>query len=93
MPNKRIERYRLPILRDGERVWVEIEEFDTSLGIVDWEQGEYFEAIGRDYLASGKGNTRKVGAATCYLFEAADLPAFGVAWMERSFGTPPDALR
>ena len=93
VPDKRIARYRLPVLRNGERVWVDIEEFDTSLGIVDWEQGDYLERIGRDYLAAGKGNTGKVGAATCYLFEAADLTAFGVAWMERSFGTPADALR
>ena len=85
VPNKRVARYRLPILRDGERVWVEIEEFDTSLGIVDWEEGDYFELIARDYLAVGRSNSGKVGAATCHLFDAADLTAFGVAWMERNF--------
>lgn len=34
VPNKRIVHYKLPILRDGKRVWVEIEEFDTCGGIL-----------------------------------------------------------
>jgi len=84
VPNKRIARYRMPIRRDGRRLWVEIEEFDTACGIVDWEGGDYFEAIARDYLVSGKGRSGSVGAAPSYLFDAADIVEFAVQWMERS---------
>jgi len=85
IPCKWIVRYKMPVLRDGERVWVEIEEFDTARGIVDWEGGDYFEAIARGYLASGKGRSGKVGAAQSYLFAAADLAKFAIQWMERTF--------
>lgn len=90
VPNKRIARYKMPILRDGQRVWVEIEDFDTSQGIVDWEGGDYFGVIAREYLASGRGRSGKVGAAKSYLFDAAGLVDFGVRWMERTFGSPAD---
>lgn len=86
VPNKRIARYQAPLLQDGERVWVEIEEYDTGSGIVDWEGGDYFPAIARAYLESGCGRRGKVGAADSYLFDAADLHAFAVEWMERVLG-------
>lgn len=86
VPNKRIARYKMPILRDGQRVWADFEEFDTSRGIVDWEGEDYFITIARAFLASGQGRTGLVGAAPSYLFDAAALVRFGVAWMERSFG-------
>ena len=84
VPNKRIDRYRMPIIRDGKRVWVEIEEFDTTRGIVDWPE-DYFETIAKEYLASGKGRSGKVGGAQSYLFDGAELTAFGVKWMEEHF--------
>jgi aminoglycoside 3-N-acetyltransferase len=86
VPNKRIARYQMPILRDGQRVWADFEEFDTSLGIVDWEGEDYFITIAREFLASGQGNTGTVGAAQSHLFDAAALVRFGVEWMERNFG-------
>lgn len=89
VPNKRIVRYKMPILRDGQRVWVEIEEFDTSRGIVvDAEEDaeEYFETIAREYISSGKGCSGKIGAAQSYLFDAADLVEFAIEWLESAFG-------
>ncbi|MCR4404623.1 MAG: hypothetical protein NUW06_05010 [Candidatus Acetothermia bacterium] len=53
--------------------WVEIEYIDTTRGALEWEGGNYFEAIAREYLAPGKGHMGKVGAAESYLFDAADL--------------------
>lgn len=85
VPNKRVVRYKLPVLREGRRVWVEVEEFDTSLGIVDWED-DYFIAIATEYLATGRGTSGRVGSAPSHLFDAADLRDFGVAWIERTFG-------
>ena len=85
VPNKRTVRYPVPLLRDGQRVWVEVEEFDTARGIVDWEGGNYFTAVAQDFLAAGGGRTGTVGAARSYLFDAAALHAFAVRWMERTF--------
>ncbi len=90
VPDKRVARYALPVLRDGERVWVEIEEFDTSRGIRDWPGGDYFAEIAREFLARGGGRRGRVGAATAYLFPAAPLVAFAVRWMERAFGADGD---
>ncbi len=86
VPDKRVVRYRMPVLGEGQRHWVDVEEFDTSDGIRDWGGGDYFEAIVEAYLAAGHGRTGLVGAARSYLFDAQDLTAFGVAWMEREFG-------
>jgi aminoglycoside 3-N-acetyltransferase len=86
VPEKRVVRYRMPVLVDGLRRWLEVEEFDTGEGIRDWAGGDYFDAIVRDYLASGRGRTGLVGSARSYLFQAQELSAFGVAWMEREFG-------
>lgn len=89
VPNKRIVRYKMPVLRDVQRVWVEIQEFDTSRGIVvDAEEDaeEYFERIAREYISSCKGCSGKVGAAQSYLFDAADLVKFAIKWLENTFG-------
>ena len=83
IPEKRVDRYAMPILRDGRRVWVEIEEYDTTDGIADFGEEDYFAAIGCDYLAAGHGRSGLVGGAAAHLLPAADLVRFGVAWMER----------
>lgn len=85
VPNRRVVRYPAPIVRQGRRTWVEIEEFDTASGIVDWE-GDYFETIVGEYLTTGRARSGKVGAAPSHLFDAADLHRYAVAWMEGSFG-------
>ncbi len=85
VPHKRIVRFRVPLLRDGRRVWAEIEEFDTSEGIRDWPDGDYFAAIARDYLASGHGRRGMIGAAQASMFDAVTLHAFAVQWLEREF--------
>ena len=88
-PSKRTVSYRQPILVEGLKTWVEVEEYDTSNGIKDWADGDYFVAIVEGYLAAGHGRIGTVGAARSYLFNARDLTAFAVAWMERTFGVTP----
>jgi aminoglycoside 3-N-acetyltransferase len=85
VPNKRTTKYKVPLLQHGKRVWFEVEEYDTSQGIVDWEGGDYFPAIAQAFLDSGHGCTGLVGAARSHLFDAAELHAFAVQWMERTF--------
>jgi aminoglycoside 3-N-acetyltransferase len=85
VPNKRVLKYRMPALREGNRVWVDIEEYDTRWGIVDWPGEDYNELIVQEYLLSGKGESRKIGSAWSYLFDANDLVNFAVQWMDRNF--------
>jgi aminoglycoside 3-N-acetyltransferase len=82
MPGKRIVRYRRKLLRDGAPAWVEIEEFDTSLGAVDGLPDEYIEHIAEEYLANGNGTRGLVGAAESVLLDAAGLHRFAVCWLE-----------
>jgi len=82
MRHKRVIRYSCPILRMGERVWVEIEDYDTGE-----PHGDYtFDGIAREYLAQGKGQQGTIGHAPSFLFDAADLSAFAIAWLEERFG-------
>jgi len=85
VPNKRIVHYKMPILSEGQRTWVEIEEFDTCGGVLPGAK-EYFQNIPREYLSSGNGHSGKVGAAQSYLFEAADFVEYAKQWLEKSFG-------
>lgn len=85
IPNKRTVRYKVPLLQDGERVWVEVEEYDTGQGVVDWEGGDYFPAIVREFLEAGNGRSGIVGAARSYLLDAAALHRFALEWLERTF--------
>jgi len=90
VPDKPVYRYRMPVLREGERVWVDIEEFDTER-LIGGGSGvgsgkDYFERIPRDFLASGRGIEGRVGAARSYLFDAAQFNAFAIEWLERASG-------
>jgi aminoglycoside 3-N-acetyltransferase len=84
---KRIVLTPVPILKDGQRTWIEIEEFDTGAGIVDWEV-DYFAVIVNEYLAAGRARSGMVGAARAHLFDALDLHGYAVDWMERTFANP-----
>jgi aminoglycoside 3-N-acetyltransferase len=85
VPNKRIVHYKMPVFCDGRKVWVEVEEFDTCGGILPNAE-EYFQTIPREYIASGKGASGKVGNAQSYLFDADDLVKFAIQWLERKYG-------
>jgi len=85
VPSKRIIRYQVPVLLNGKRVRIEIEDFSTARGIAGNAE-EYFQTIVREYLSSGKGHSAKVGAAQSYLFDAPDLARFAIEWLEKSFG-------
>lgn len=83
LPDKRVVEYRIPVLRDGERVWVECREYDTGTPPVPWEgEGDYFEIIARQALADGRGVAGPLGHGEGHLFDAAGLVELGVRWME-----------
>ncbi len=79
--NKKLVHIRVPLMIDGEKQWVEVEEFNSSTGICDWPD-EYFAIILRKYIAESRIiSSGKVGKATCYLFSASDLVDFAVPIM------------
>ena len=86
IPGKRIIRYEAPILVDGETVWRQFEEFDTSNPIVPTLPDDYFALVVEDFLATGQGVRGKVGRANCVLVPAAEMVAYGVQWLESRFG-------
>lgn len=82
MRHKSVIRYRYPVLRDGQKVWIEVEDFATG----DHHDDYSFEQIALEYLATSKGRRGKVGDAESYLFDAADLAQFAIGWLEERFG-------
>jgi aminoglycoside 3-N-acetyltransferase len=84
VPNKRIDRYKMPVVINGKSLWMDFEEYDSTLGIVDWPD-DYFETIVREYLEAGNGCTGRVGDADSHLFDSVTLNAFGIRWMEEHF--------
>ncbi|MGQ9530441.1 MAG: aminoglycoside 3-N-acetyltransferase [Candidatus Bathycorpusculaceae bacterium] len=84
VPNKLVIRYKVPILQDGKRVWVDVEEFDTCGNVLP-NAAEYFEVIPREFFASGRGSSGKVGEAQSYLFDAAEFVNFAVKWLEEKY--------
>jgi aminoglycoside 3-N-acetyltransferase len=80
--HKAVVRYSYPVLRDGENVWIDVEDFDTG----DPHDDYSFEGIALDYLAAGHGRQAKVGDADTYVFDADDLSRYAIAWLEERFG-------
>ena len=78
---RRVRRQRLVAAPGGPRLRV-VEALDDEHGIVDVPGEDYFSAIVRTYLAAGRAvATGTVGGAGAELLDAADLLAYGVAWM------------
>jgi len=92
VPDKQIVRYMAPILHNGQKEWIGIEEFSTT-GCLPWRGSlDMFEAIAQQHLQEGHGIVGRVGAATSYLFDASTLNRFAVEWIEREFHQAPEPL-
>ncbi len=84
VPDKRrVRRHRVVAARDRHELRV-VECLDDSEGIVDHPGEDYFAAILREYLTTGRAASGTVGRATSELIDAADVVEFGVAWMSRN---------
>jgi aminoglycoside 3-N-acetyltransferase len=83
---KRIARYKVPVLRDGMRTWVDCEEFDTSGQGVhpNWPQ-RAFARIVDDFILKSAGapicSLGRVGCAESVLIDAQSLVSHAVAIM------------
>jgi aminoglycoside N3'-acetyltransferase len=82
LPHKRCVRRHRRVFRDGKPAIVHVDCLDDERGIVDYEAGDYFGFLLRDYLATGRARAGTVGRARSELIEAGDLVDFAVAWMK-----------
>ncbi|MFL5312927.1 MAG: aminoglycoside N(3)-acetyltransferase [Myxococcales bacterium] len=82
--DKRVARFKVPVVENGERVWREMEEFDTSdAGAhANWPD-RFFSLLVDGYLAATANQGGRVGNAWSHLLGARRLLAFAQPVMER----------
>lgn len=74
IPGKRIARYKVPVERDGSRVWLDMEEFNTAGDGVhaNWPD-RFFATIVDSHLAATGNRGGLVGEAQSFLIDARSL--------------------
>lgn len=84
IPDKRVARYKVPVMEHGVRVWRDMEEFDTSGDGVhaNWPR-DFFAQIVDAYLANTGNIGGRVGDAPSFLISARGLLEFALPVMER----------
>lgn len=88
IPNKRVIRYKAPVLVAGRTEWLDFEEFDTSDPVIHGLPDDYFATIVADFLEAGESRRGKVGDADAVLVDAASIVAFGIDWLEKRYPSP-----
>lgn len=85
VPDKRIARFKVPVLEDGNRVWRDMEEFDTSDNGAhpNWPD-RFFAKIVDGYLANAENWGGRVGDAMSHLFPARELLEFALPVMRQT---------
>jgi aminoglycoside 3-N-acetyltransferase len=73
IPDKRITRFKVPVLENGERVWREMAEVDTSQGAHASWPDRFFSVLVDGYLAETNNRGGRVGGAESYLASARRL--------------------
>jgi aminoglycoside 3-N-acetyltransferase len=89
IPEKRVARFKVPIVENGERTWRAMEEFDTSgAGVhVNWP-ARFFARLVDGFLSASGNQGGRVGDAWCHLLPARDLLRFARPLMERVAADP-----
>jgi aminoglycoside 3-N-acetyltransferase len=83
VPDLRIATFEVPVIEDGQRVWKEMKEVDTSgAGAhANWPD-RFFAQIVNGYLSKTQNRGRRVGHAHCFLFDAQGLLQHALAEMK-----------
>ena len=94
-PDKRIARFQVPVLENGERVWREMAEYDTSSrGVHENWPYEMFDILVDGYLAETNNVGGRVGGAQSYLLGARALLDYSLPRMAAvASGQPAAAHR
>jgi aminoglycoside 3-N-acetyltransferase len=74
---RRMKTSRFPVLRGGERVWVEVPD------VAD-DNDTHFPVIGCQFLSAGRAATGSIGGAESILFPVRDLVDFATRYFERA---------
>ncbi|WP_035914890.1 aminoglycoside 3-N-acetyltransferase [Legionella lansingensis] len=74
---KRIKRFKVPLIKDGQRVWFDIEEYDTSVGIRQWPE-RFFATIVEKFIEEYRLQAKRIGQAKSYLLDVKSLVDFAV---------------
>jgi aminoglycoside 3-N-acetyltransferase len=87
IPDKRIARFKVPVLEHGARVWRDMVEFNTAGDGVhpNWPD-RFFATIVDDYLTASANSGGLVGDAQSHLFRARGLLEFALPVMMRVAG-------
>jgi aminoglycoside 3-N-acetyltransferase len=82
IPGKHIARYRVPVLEDGQRVWRDMAEVDTSdRGAHPNWPDRFFARIVDAYLAQTNNSGARVGDAQSFLLDSRGLLEFALRVM------------
>ncbi|QQR56949.1 MAG: AAC(3) family N-acetyltransferase [Candidatus Melainabacteria bacterium] len=79
--NKTVLNLQVPLLRNGVRTWVDIEEFDSSIGVLPWPDERFFATICDAFIEKNNIPSNKIGDAVSYLLPAHELVDFAVELM------------
>ena len=79
IPDKRIARFKVPVLENGVRVWRDMAEYDTSNGVWASLPTNYFSLAVDGYLAATGNRGGRVGGAESYLLSARGLLSHALA--------------
>jgi aminoglycoside 3-N-acetyltransferase len=83
-PSKRIAHFRVPWLVDGNRVWLDMAEVDTSsAGAHEKWPDHFFAQIVDGYLTSTRNTGGRVGSALSHLLSARELLQHALGIMEQ----------
>jgi aminoglycoside 3-N-acetyltransferase len=81
IPEKRVARFKVPVLENGIRIWRDMAEFDTAVGAhANWPD-KFFAMLVDGYLAATSNRGRRVGNAMSYLLSARGLLDFALPVM------------
>jgi aminoglycoside 3-N-acetyltransferase len=82
IPHKHVARFKVPVVENGERVWREMEEFDTSSrgAHANWPD-RFFARLVDTYRANTGNRGGTVGDARSFLIDARGLLAFSLQMM------------
>jgi len=90
VPGRRIAVFEVPVLENGQRVWREMKEIDTSGNGAhpNWPD-RFFAQIVNAYLARTHNRGSRVGLAHCFLLDAKGLLEFALEQMRATAAAPP----
>ncbi len=84
IPDRIVATYLVPVVENGERVWREMKEFDTSERAHGSWPDSFFSRIVDGHLTQSRNEGGVVGNARSYLIDANDLSRYAAAVMRET---------